>query len=309
MMSTHLPIVPRAWPDEALSSWVERVAVFYGGDYELGLGAVYARAGRLPLLQHYDVDTDAKAREIVCAWSDRNDAQVPAILDPAADDTLPQPARLTYCPACWDDDVSAGRQPYVRRRWLRWSVVHCDVHLNWLTAKRPAPPKECQHPGWADAWRSRPHWAQCFDLRYEPQFAQTLVGFEPHRVQLPMLDWRGLDADLGRFEQAADSENRAREDCAIHRTILTVVRFAALEPLRYKVADRVVPNDSCIDIVDTVRSRVPLWHGTRLISMLIAVEYLRLIESRTALNRRVASIVARCAYLREAEREASRTRM
>jgi hypothetical protein len=305
-MSAILPIVPMVWPDEALSSWVERVTVFYGGDYELGLGAVYARAGRLPVLQHYDVDTDAQARDIVCAWSDTNDTQVPAILDPAAVDTLPQRARLSYCPACWDDDVSAGRQPYVRRRWLRWSVVHCAVHLNWLTAKRPATPKECQHLGWMDVWRSRPHWAKCFDLRYEPQFA-TLVGFEPQRVQLPKLDWQGLDADLRHFEQAAHPENRAREDCAAHRAILTAVQFAALESLRYKVAEGVVPADNCTDIVDTLRSRVPLWHGTRLISMLIAVEYLRLNESRTVLNRRLASIVARCVHLREAEREASRT--
>lgn len=77
-MSAILPIVPRAWPDEALSSWVQRVAMFCGGDYELGLGSSL-RSG-LPLLQHYDVDTDAQARDIVCAWSDTNDTQVPAIL-------------------------------------------------------------------------------------------------------------------------------------------------------------------------------------------------------------------------------------
>jgi len=37
MTSAPLPIVPKPLSDEALSSWVERIALFYGGDYELGL--------------------------------------------------------------------------------------------------------------------------------------------------------------------------------------------------------------------------------------------------------------------------------
>jgi hypothetical protein len=31
----QLPMAPVVLPDESLSSWVERIALFYGGDYEL----------------------------------------------------------------------------------------------------------------------------------------------------------------------------------------------------------------------------------------------------------------------------------
>jgi len=45
MSGEMLPIVPKPQLDESLSSWVERIAMFYGGNYETGLAGLYARAG------------------------------------------------------------------------------------------------------------------------------------------------------------------------------------------------------------------------------------------------------------------------
>ena len=299
MSSAPLPIVPRAQWDEALSSWVERIAVFYGSDYELGLGTVYARAGRLPLPREADIDTDARLRDSVCAWTGTNGAQAPAILDGASVETLPRGARLTYCPACWDDDVAAGGSPYWRRRWARWCVVHCERHRCWLTAKRPSPADEC-HVGWAPLWCARSHWASCFELRVHQPFERMLIGFQPDTITMPDVRWGSLSADLVQFEHAADVRNIAHKDLAVHRAILDAVRFGPLESLRYKIDERIVPESRCSGVVDQIRSRVPLWQGTRIISLLIAVEYLRYKRNRAPVNPDVSAIVQASGDLREA---------
>ncbi len=299
MTCAQLPIAPKPRTDEALSSWVERIAMFYGGDYELGLGTVYARAGRLPLLREADIDTDAHMRDCVCAWTGAPAAQVPAIIDAAAVDTLPRCARLSYCPACWDEDVAAGHSPYWRRRWARWSVVHCERHRCWLTAKRPSPADEC-HVGWAPLWSTRTEWASSFELRVHQPFERMLVGFEPSTVKLPDVHWNSLSADLVQFEQVAEVRNLDREDFVVHRAILNAVRFGPLESLTHKIDERIVPESRCTGVVDEVRSRVPLWHGTRVILLLIAVEYLRIAAKQPPVNPDVATIVRNCSELSKA---------
>jgi hypothetical protein len=286
----QLPMAPVVLPDESLSSWVERIALFYGGDYELGLGAVYARAERLPLQQEDDIDVDAQIRESVCAWTNSGDADVPALLDGTSLDTLPRRARLTYCPDCWDDDVAAGHPPYWRRRWARWCVVHCDRHGCWLTSRRPWAYMECLHIGWAPIWSTRVHWASTLELQVREAYERMMLGFDPKSIEL-RVNWRSLGADLVHFEHACDPSNAAREDLAIHRKLLQAVSLGPIASLRLKVAERYASHGGGAESVGFIRSNVPLWLGTRIMSLLIAVECLRIVKRRASVHRGMATMV------------------
>jgi hypothetical protein len=111
----RLPIVPRAWPDELLSSWVERIWLFYGGTYELGIGAVLSHVSRSPLDQTIDIDSDPTVHDYVRGWTGVGCDYVPKLLSEETDRLLPPAARLAYGPACWDTDVASGGAPHVRR--------------------------------------------------------------------------------------------------------------------------------------------------------------------------------------------------
>ena len=117
---------------------------------------------------------------------------------------------------------------------------------------------------------------------------------------MPDVRWGSLSADLVQFEHAADVRNIAHKDLAVHRAILDAVRFGPLESLRYKIDERIVPESRCSGVVDQIRSRVPLWQGTRVISLLIAVEYLRYKRNRAPVNPDVSAIVQASGDLREA---------
>jgi hypothetical protein len=138
------------------------------------------------------------------------------------------------------------------------------------------------------------------ELRVEQPFERMLTGFEPRTVELPGIDWRSLSADLVRFEQAADVCSTGLYDWTVHRVILDAVLFAPLEAPRRQIAARFAPEGCCIDIIELVRSAVSLWQRTRIMSLLIAVECLRLTEGRSPVNPAVATMVRHSDILREA---------
>lgn len=306
MSSEMLPVVPKPLSDESLSSWVERIAMFYGGDYEAGLAGLYLRAGRPSWQREYDLDTDRQLRAGLCSWTGVADGDVPAILDAASDDTLPRHARVTYCPDCWDDDAKAGRAPYGRRRWMKWSVVHCERHRCWLAARRMPRLKESEYGGWAPLWSSRAQWAKCFEWPLAQSAATLHLGFESASIKLKDTAWPSLNADLVQFERSADCDGNKVGSLAISRAVLDAVRLGYVDSLRYSVGDLIARGSPCTDAVDQLRSDVPVWQGTRVISMLIAVEYLRVTENRPPLNAGVSAMVRACDDLSEAVRSASK---
>lgn len=291
MKFNTLPIVPNPLPDESISSWVERIAIFYGGQYERALGSVYARAGHLPLCQKHDIDTDVEARKSLCDWTNAVAARVPALLKTNPINALPKAARLSYCPACWDADVARGQPPYLRRRWSYWSTVHCPTHECWLSARRPAPLKECLNDGWVAVWRSREAWASAFELSVHQPFAQMLVGFDPAALHLPELEWRSLSADLNQFERATKVSENNMPNRAVYLKLLKLMQSGSMDFPRHKVAEWIEPDGRCRNIPMHVPGSVPVWFGARLVFMLMAVECLRLIRGEEPVNVEVARLV------------------
>jgi hypothetical protein len=65
---------------------------------------------------------------------------------------------------CWDQDVRNGSEPYIRRHWLKWTMVHCAEHQKFLCAKNRnlSPAAPCS--GWQDIWVSRSNWRAALEL-------------------------------------------------------------------------------------------------------------------------------------------------
>jgi len=116
--------------------------------------------------------------------------------------------------------------------------------------------------------------------------ARILGGFEPNSIKMPSAIWPLLAADLAQFECAAIHSSNETGIRGILRSILDAVRLGSLDSLRYSIAELVAPGSRCADPVDQLPSRIPVWQGTRAVSMLIAVEYLRVTEKRPPLNER-----------------------
>ena len=96
---TPLPHVPAPGADELLSSWLERIGIFYGSDLAavrvaLGPGALRYRG------VDEDLDADAALRERVVNWTGMPEFRVPRLIRVASARVLPVSTRLGYCPAC-----------------------------------------------------------------------------------------------------------------------------------------------------------------------------------------------------------------
>jgi hypothetical protein len=129
----RIPVCPTALADETLSSWIERTACFYGCDSDRWVGQLSTE-----LLTYgkdsVDLDSSVELRMVVGNWSGVSQGKLPQILS-GTENWLPSNARLVFCEHCWDEDVRNGRQPYIRRRWLDWTTVHCATHRAFLCAK------------------------------------------------------------------------------------------------------------------------------------------------------------------------------
>ena len=289
MTPAALPIAPSALPDESLSSWIERIALFYGGDYELGLNAVWTFDQTAPLPREIDVDTDLQIRRDVSAWTATEPNHVPALLNPL--DALPLRARLAYCPACWDDDVAAGHSPYARRHWACWSTVHCSRHLRWLSARRPISKSESLSAGWAPMWRTREAWAERLELKWYASNERMLVGFDADAVLLPDVDWPALSADLVRCEVASTVPKDADRKMNPCHALLTSIQDSSMVALQFQLAEWLVTDGRCTSHVEQAHSAKPLWLGARVVTLLAAVELLRMSEGREPVDAGTARIV------------------
>lgn len=292
MSPKKLPIVPRPLPDELLSSWLERIALFYGGDYELAHGALFGRAGRFALDQTPDIDSDRELRRCMSRWTGVRLSRVPALLGVPAGDCLPTRARLSYCAACWDDDVASGNPPYVRRRWAHWSAVHCDRHMRWLDARRESQVHEFHGRGWSPLWKGRPQWASCFELQWESSFDSMLAGFDPSSLKIPNISWCDLSCDLLTFERAGVRDSTDSNGLSLHRAILNLVQTVPLDLTRGRVADMFSSSRMSPHHILYVRTLMPMELGARVVTLVIVVEILRLITEQGPLNVELSKIVS-----------------
>ena len=126
-----LPLAPRPYPDEALSSWVKRIASRYdfGGDdlvrHVLGHGSFsLVRLGRL------DACTDP---ELETALADAGQIDLRRVRDLriVCGDGAAWPwhrVRSAWCPACVESDLARDDEVYERASWRLGCSVECPVH-------------------------------------------------------------------------------------------------------------------------------------------------------------------------------------
>lgn len=296
----RLPIVPRSLADETLSSWLERIWIFYGATYEMGIGALLGRANLSPLDQSVDIDSDPNVRDQVHRWTGISSGLVPKLLDDTTGQLLPVRARLAYCPACWDDDVAAGRAPYIRCQWTEWSRVHCRIHHRWLNARRPPYRREFYLMGWAPIWQTRANWAKQLELSADPLSERMLAGFDGAALRIPGFDWDALSIELSGFD--ADGDRWP------HRAILQAIGDQRLESLRVRIGSMIGTTELSPAHILHVNSPIPMDLGSRIASLLIGVETRRIIAGRPPLMPSVAKHIESSEVLRGVISAASATK-
>ena len=196
-----LPAYPQPAHDEALSSWVERIGLFYGCTYDHWLGPVAAQLGAPQSATTTDVDADPRCRDLFIEWTGLAPALVPPILKGARKDLMPPLARLAFCPACWDEDVGAGHQPYIRREWSQWSCVHCRRHQAFLASRATVVDPFRRVLAWLPLWRTKPSWAALFGRSHEQGPYGETAWYTPGRTSVwSASQWSRL---LSQFERIA----------------------------------------------------------------------------------------------------------
>jgi TniQ len=271
-----LPFSPAPFPDEVLSSWIERIGIFYGFQYENAL-ALLGAAMLLPPDRKVDVDTDPGMRKRVAEWAGRDLTSVPTTLNADDPGILDETARLTYCPRCWDDDVVSGRAPYIRRIWSRWVTVSCERHKTWLTARRPRLYRDSLRNGWEGVWQSNPQWAKAGNLKHDPLMAVTANAFAPNTFVKPDSDW-------GAFERAIKLIYQEYETRGVLEagSVLGTVISPEFLSLRARVLASMQSQPPAIRLNDIdlhgYRRAEPGWIADRIVCLVIAVELVRTVS-------------------------------
>ena len=127
-----LPVAPRPFEDEALGSWIGRLAGRYGiaveqldRDYELGL----ARTGPLGWLQPGPLSEHTQARLERLARISRDTISSLVV------EAKRGPTRhALYCRKCVFLNPLEVESPYWKRAWLSPEALMCRVHRVRLTA-------------------------------------------------------------------------------------------------------------------------------------------------------------------------------
>jgi hypothetical protein len=288
-----LPFVPRAQPDELLSSWLERIGLFYGALIEHVLGAVLAGSDRMPAMAGQDIDADRWMHERIVRWSGVNESHVPTSIN-LDDGFLPPRGRLAFCARCWDDDVAQGRPAYIRQRWCQWAVVRCDVHQTWLSSRRPNPSPYCQNIGWSEVWQTNASWAAQCELKEQPEYRTRIIGISCEEISRHLAFTTQINADLERFEQCSRAPQAKDRQARLHRKILDATSAELYAAKRSQIARCALPEAqrfSTLDMVPVFQPTQMLWLGERLVCLLAAVELLRMREHQSAYCPEIASIV------------------
>jgi hypothetical protein len=141
----RLPVAPRPFRDELLSSWMSRVATRFGLEVPDMTAYLAGQEGTLPTLCQI-ADTTPEP-ELLKIWARG------CRIDPARLERLTLEARyrnrsrdwvssrggggVSVCLACFDADVAAGRDAYIRAGWKLVERVVCPVHNEILRDRCP----------------------------------------------------------------------------------------------------------------------------------------------------------------------------
>ena len=137
---TRLPVAPRPFSDELLSSWMARVATRFGLEVPDLTAYLAGQGATLPAMRQID-DTTPNL-ELLKIWARGSR------IDPARLERLSLATRyfnrsrdwvsgrggggVSVCVACFDADVTAGRDGYIRADWKLVERVVCPVHKEML---------------------------------------------------------------------------------------------------------------------------------------------------------------------------------
>jgi hypothetical protein len=143
MVLARLPVVPRPFRDELLSSWVARVAARYGAEplelmmYLAGQGGKDAGARQ--------VDDVAPDTGLLMLWAKACRIDPERLRRRSLASRYPAQPRdwfltetVPVCLACFDADVAAGRNAYLRADWRLAEQVVCPAHRTMLLDSCPA---------------------------------------------------------------------------------------------------------------------------------------------------------------------------
>ncbi len=133
-----LPIAPRPYADELISSWQGRVACRYGctpAEIERWLG----HEDRPPLSGSFELEDFRPDPVVLKSWvrtTRLKIAEVEAMMLSRSvrsiDWYVADRRERGICPDCLDEDVSAGRDHYFRREWSHIEAAACRKHRRML---------------------------------------------------------------------------------------------------------------------------------------------------------------------------------
>lgn len=143
MVPARLPVAPRPFRDELLSSWMARVAARYGAEplelmvYLAGQGSKDAGARQ--------VDDAATNMGLLRLWAKACRIDPERLRRRSLASRYPDRPRdwfltetVPVCLACFDADVAAGRDAYLRVNWRLTEQVVCPTHRSMLLDRCPA---------------------------------------------------------------------------------------------------------------------------------------------------------------------------
>jgi hypothetical protein len=156
MGARRLPVAPRPFRDETLSSWLGRVACRYGLDAPAlaaclafpdnpsnaprpPIDDISANSGQIALWARACAVDPARLRRMTLAA--RNPRRPRAWFlnrDLVATRMVISPPPSPVCPACFDDDWVAGHDGYLRASWLLAERCVCPAHGRMLIDQCPS---------------------------------------------------------------------------------------------------------------------------------------------------------------------------
>jgi hypothetical protein len=191
-----LPYTPPPNSDEVLSSWIERIGLFYGIGYLRTRMMLNLSRSAIAWGENEDVDSSDEVRRSLILLTGYDERVVPPLLDTTVSRILGVSARLAYCAACWHEDVEHGCAPYIRSHWSSRSIVMCVKHETWLSARRPGIQFGSELNGWAPIWSTEPNWARAANLGHDLAMRPFTLGFEPKGIVPPNCAWTRVNAEF-----------------------------------------------------------------------------------------------------------------
>ncbi len=137
----RLPLAPPLLPDEALSSWLGRIAARYDLDaHALVRHLVTDAADATTMVQCFDYQTIPPLEAALAAASGQPVASFAGhrLNGPIGHSTTMWPrTKLAWCPICVLQDVAASGEVYGRAAWSLGGVLLCTSHQCLLIAECP----------------------------------------------------------------------------------------------------------------------------------------------------------------------------